>query len=82
MELTLRADWREADDIVIKRTADYRQLVLRIAGYSAAVEQMDGVWQYTVLHDHLEVVEVGQRTTLAAAKVAAEVLIGTHAAKS
>jgi len=82
MELTLRADWREVDDIVIKRTADYRQLVLHIAGYSAAVEQMDGTWQYTVLHDHFSIVEVGKRANVLGATFAAESAIEKHARNS
>lgn len=71
MKLTFIADWTTP-------TPDTSRIA--IGGYTACVTvPKPGVHEFTVLHDHLEIVGVGQRSELAAARQAAESLIALHA---
>lgn len=79
MKLTLTADWTQPVPGVDR---------IAIGGYTAVVERVlrnlfpddvVGVYQYTVLHDHHEIVEVGQREDRNRARQAVEVIIALHA---
>lgn len=79
MELTLSADWTQPTPDAIR---------LAIGGYTAVVQTVDThdlmgrpvqVYEYTVLRDHLEIIGVGNRPTLAASQQIAEELIAAHA---
>lgn len=81
MQLTVTADWTQPTP-----TADR----IEIAGYTAVVEAVtisDGVgpdftaYQYTVLRDHLEIVETGKRLDRATALGRVELVIAEHIAK-
>lgn len=79
MRVEVEADWVYVDT---KQVKGWR---IEIAGYTAVIEEVSTadwkngdyskVYQFTVLQDHLRVVEVGQRPRLDTAKVAAEVII-------
>ncbi|AXQ51652.1 hypothetical protein SEA_COLT_40 [Mycobacterium phage Colt] len=79
MKVTVTAEWQEF------HRNDVHGHRIEVAGYTAVVEQVSKadwkngdyspVWQFTVLQDHLRIVEVGQRDALQDAKSAAEAVI-------
>ncbi|QZE10377.1 hypothetical protein SEA_SCOOBYDOOBYDOO_26 [Mycobacterium phage ScoobyDoobyDoo] len=77
MKVTLTADWQVWDGYQGNGEAH----CIEIAGYTATVVQVAKgvlVYEYTVLHDHREVVEVNTRYRLNLAKEAAEEAIINH----
>jgi hypothetical protein len=80
MQLTVTAEWTHPTP-----TADR----IAIAGYTAVVEAVDvpngpsahTAYQYTVLRDHLEIVEVGHRFDRIAAHLTVERIIAEHIVK-
>lgn len=80
MQLTLTADWTNPTSTASR---------IAIAGYTAVVDVAAGVnllgedvplYEFTVLRDHFEIVEVGQRGSRVAAQEAVERIIAEHAA--
>lgn len=80
MELTVTADWTQP-------TATVRRI--DIAGYTGTIAQrpwtqLNGTditaYEYTVLHDHREIVEVGIRLDSFAAELTVERIIAEHLA--
>lgn len=71
MKLTFTADWTNPSPETSR---------IAIGGYTACVTiPKPGVYEFTVLHDHLEIVGVGHRKSLPLAREAAESLIAMHA---
>lgn len=79
MKLTFTADWTQP-------TADTDRLA--IAGYTAVIEAVPATdmmgrpvtgFEFTILRDHFEIVEVGVRSDRGAARQAVEVIIALHA---
>ena len=83
MRVEISAQWQEVDYSTPGNTVSGHRI--EIAGYTAVVERVSKadwklgdyspVFQFTVLHDHVRFVEVGQRISLEHAKTAAEVVI-------
>lgn len=79
MQITVTADWTSPTP-----TTDR----IAIAGYTAVVEAVPGwpvghdvVFEYTVLRDHIEIVEVGHRVDRIAAQITVERIIAEHIQK-
>lgn len=82
MQLTVTADWTQpqpgADRIAIGGyTAVVVESEVKIRNF-LGIEQT--VFEYTVLHDHLAIVETGHRWTRENAKEVVEAIIANHAA--
>lgn len=77
MQLTLTADWTQPT-----ATCDR----IAIAGYTAVVEAVTTatgtVYEFTVLRDHYEIVEVGIRRDRIAAQISVETIIANHIQKT
>lgn len=77
MEITVKAEWEKFSDLGLR---------IEIAGYTAAVEAVRThhgatIFEFTVLQDHLRIVEVGQRAGRVEATIAAESAIAADIAK-
>ena len=78
MNLTLTADWTNPTPGNAR---------IAIGGYTAVIEPgtIDGrlvdAYEFTILRDHFEIVEVGVRTSVAKAKQAVEAIIADHVQK-
>lgn len=81
MQLTVTAEWTHPTP-----TADR----IEIAGYTAVIETTSVVditgtvvpaYEFTVLRDHLEIVEVGHRMDRIAAQITVERIIAEHITK-
>lgn len=76
MKLTFTADWTNPTPETSR---------IEIGGYTAVIEPgtVDGrpvdVYEFTILRDHFEIVEVGVRPSMNKAKQAVEVIIALHA---